>query len=301
VSGLVLLAIAGVSLSVGADLFTEHASDLARHWHVHPLAIGLLLAGAEPEELVTALTAAHRHHDALAVGDVIGANVTMLTLVVGIAASIGPFRIAPVRRYFGAALACSALAAAFVSDGTVSRLESAVLLVAYAMFVWFVLAREHAPEDTRPASGASVSRAALALVGLGFVITGGWLAVTGAEQVVDRFDLGESAVGLTFVALATSGELFALLWASRRRGVSEFALAAIAGSVAANATASLGVTGMIFAPLATGGVRASALLVCVACAFLAAVRLRSPLGVRSAGVLLVGTYGAYVILAVQRP
>ena len=44
------------------------------------MAIGLVLAGAEPEEMVTAIFASGRHLPGIAAGDAIG-NVTMLTVV----------------------------------------------------------------------------------------------------------------------------------------------------------------------------------------------------------------------------
>jgi Ca2+/Na+ antiporter len=64
--------------------------SLVRWWWtlsaVTGLAVGLLLAGAEPEELITAVIAAARGQGGIAAGDAIGANITMLTLVVGLAA-----------------------------------------------------------------------------------------------------------------------------------------------------------------------------------------------------------------------
>lgn len=50
---------------------------------VSALAIRLVLAGAEPEELVTAMFASAGHHPGIAAGDAIGANITMLNLVLG--------------------------------------------------------------------------------------------------------------------------------------------------------------------------------------------------------------------------
>jgi len=81
--------------------------------------------------------------------------------------------------------------------------------------------------------------------------------VGGAERVVAALSLADSAVGLTLLALATTAELFALAWAAMRRGVSEIAVAGVVGSVAYNATASLGVA--LVRPLATSGILAPAI------------------------------------------
>ena len=85
-TGFLLLAGAAVLLVAGAELFTEHASAAGRRLGVSLLVIGLVLAGAEPEELFTAILAAVRERPAIAAGDAIGANITMLTLVLGLGA-----------------------------------------------------------------------------------------------------------------------------------------------------------------------------------------------------------------------
>jgi cation:H+ antiporter len=299
VAGLGLLLLATVLLSVGADLFTAHATELAHRWRVHPIAIGLLLAGAELEELVTAINAVHRHHPQLAAGDIIGANVTMLTLIVGVAALFGSLKLVAIRPYMGAALATSVAAAVAVFDGRVSTAEGVLLFGAFVVFVALVLRHEHTNEAEHDGVRARHLGGLVALAGLGTVVAGGWLAVTGAERVVEAFDIREGAVGLTLLALATSGELFALLWASRRHGLSELALAAIAGSITANATATLGITAIVASPLRTGPVRASALLGCVAGALLLLLPLTSPARTRVAGVLFVGMYVCYVLFALR--
>jgi cation:H+ antiporter len=298
-TGLGLLALAGVLLSLGADLFTDHATDFAHRWHVHPVAIGVLLAGAEPEELVTAIAATRHHHPAIAAGDIIGANVTMLTLVVGIASVLGVLRLSGVRVYFAVATAASLVAAICVSDGSVSATEGVILSSGYVALVVFVLRRDRAPADADADPRSDAGGGLLALFGLVLVVAGGALAVRGAEGVTERFDLGDTAVGLTLVALATSGELFALLWASRRHGMSELAVAAIAGSVAANATATLGVTALVANPLRTGDVRPSAALAAATAGVLlvAASSHRWPL--RLGGVVLVGVYVCYVVAALR--
>jgi sodium/calcium exchanger protein len=90
VLGLVLLALSAALLTFGAELFAEHAGAAGRRVGVTALAVGLLVAGAEPEEMITAAIASARHHPGIALGDALGANVTMLTLVLGsIAVSVG--------------------------------------------------------------------------------------------------------------------------------------------------------------------------------------------------------------------
>lgn len=69
----------------------------------------------------------------------------------------------------------------------------------------------------------------LALTGVTAMGVAGWLAVAGAERVMDLTGVGGSVVGLTAVALATTAEFVALIPAAVRRGIPESAAAGSSG------------------------------------------------------------------------
>jgi cation:H+ antiporter len=123
------------------------------------------------------------------------------------------------------------------------------------------------------------------------MVVGGFLAVRGAERLVEAFGVGESVIGLTVLALATSAEMVALVWAARRRGLTEVVVAGTVGAVAYNATVTLGLAGLVD-PLVLG--RHNVILtVAGATALLPLVLLlgiRSGYLPRTVGVLLVVTY-----------
>ena len=94
-----LLVIGTLLLVVGADRFLDGAGDLARALGVSALVLGVLLTGLEPEEMLTAAIASARGAPTLAVGNVIGTNVTIITVALGLSALIFPTVIDPsVRR-----------------------------------------------------------------------------------------------------------------------------------------------------------------------------------------------------------
>jgi hypothetical protein len=74
----------------GADTFAEHLSVAATRLGVSAFALAILLAGAEPEELATAVTASLRKAPAIALGDVIGANIAVCLVAIGVGAVIAP-------------------------------------------------------------------------------------------------------------------------------------------------------------------------------------------------------------------
>jgi cation:H+ antiporter len=268
--GVLLVAAAAGLLWFGAELFVEHAAAAGRRLTLTGLAVGLLLAGAEPEELITALIAALRDRGGIAAGDAIGANITMLTLVMGLAALMGPLPVGGrVRSYLVGASALGG-SAAVVLPGGVGRGEGVVLVSMYVVAVSAVWIRERKP----PAIGELAELEAmevgdagleevedwrgllLVISGIGIMATGGWVAVIGAERLVDALGVADSVVGLSVVALATTAELFALAVSAHRHRISELAVAGVVGSAGYNATVTLGGAALA-RPLSTAGVTAA--------------------------------------------
>lgn len=257
-----LLVLGAVLLTGGAEAFAEHVHAAASRLGVSVLALGLLLAGAEPEEAVTAMLASGQGHPALAAGDAVGANLVILTLALGLA---GLLTRLPVDRrvveYAVAASAAGALAVLFLWNGVMSRLEGGVLVLGYVAGVGWVWRRERRPPmigeladppDPRPGEYDAPSRSLLlVLLGLLGMVAGGFLAVRGAEGLVDVFEVTESVIGLTVLGLATSAEMVALVWAAHRRGITGVVVAGLVGAVAYNATVSIGL-GALVSPLAIG-------------------------------------------------
>jgi cation:H+ antiporter len=310
--GLLLLAVAAGLLLAGAELFAEHAASAGRALGVTGLAVGVLLAGAEPEEMLTAITAAARGHPGIAVGDAIGANITMLTLALGLAALIRPVPVGGrVRTYAFAAAATGGLAALALANGRLSRPEGLGLITVYVALVAAVWRHEKQPpvigelaetleEDDEPNAGTEPTALGLALVlaGIAVMAVGGVFAVQGAERIVDALDVTDTAVGLTLVALATTAELLALAWAAARRDISELAVAAIVGSAAYNATATLGAAALVH-PADDINVR----LATVAAAVLPFVTLalggrQGHVG-RAGGVVLLAVYAGFVVTVLR--
>jgi cation:H+ antiporter len=316
VTGLALLVLSAGLLTAGAELFAEHAAQAGRRVGVTALAVGLVVAGAEPEELITAVFASARHRGGIAVGDAIGANVTMLTLVLGLVAVLVGLPVGRrVRGYALAAGATGVLAAGLLSGGELTRGGGIVLVVVYVVLVVIVWRVERRPPaigevteafgegDPKPGSAAGESTTergawvavVLVLVGVALMAAGGRIAVAGAERTVDSLGLADSAVGLTFVALATTAELLALAWSAVRRGITELAVAGVIGSAVYNATATLGIAALIH-PLSNGGVVGASWLAAGLPLFIVALGARRGELGRLAGLALLATYGVYLAL-----
>jgi len=296
---LLLIAAGAVLLTVGAEAFAEHVTGAADRLGVSVLALGVLLAGAEPEEAVTAMLAASQGHPALAAGDAIGANLVILTLTLGLAALLTRL---PVSRaaleYAVAAAVLGAVAWLFLRTGVLGRIEGLVLVLLYAGGVAWVWRRESRPpligELSEGRTGWAVPLLLLGLLGM---VLGGALAVRGAEGLVDVWRVGESAIGLTVLSLATSAEMVALVWAGRRRGLTSLVVAGAVGAVAYNATVTLGLAALV-SPLALGrhNVIATVAVLTSVLPLVLLLGARSGFLPRWVGALLVGGYAVTVAL-----
>jgi cation:H+ antiporter len=254
---IVLLVLGAALLTAGAEGFAENVSGASARLGVSVLALALLLAGAEPEEAVTAMLAAGQGHPALAAGDAVGANLVILTLTLGLAGLVT--RLPVTRRsleYGVAAAVLGAVAWLLLLNGVLGRAEGFLLVLLYVGGVVWVWRRERRPpvigemaelDDLDRAGSEEGTGRALLLVLLGLLgmVAGGALAVRGAEGLVGVLGFGESVIGLTVLALATSAEMVALVWAARRRGLTDVVVAGTVGAVAYNAGVSLGLAALV--------------------------------------------------------
>jgi cation:H+ antiporter len=261
-----LLALGALLLVRGADWFMDGVGDLANALGVSALVLGVFLAGLEPEEMLTAAIASARGAPELAVGTVIGTNVTISTLALGLSALILPLAISrAVRPQALIAALASIPPIALLVSGSVSRLAGALMLalfVAYTALLFRVdrqaLARQaelgggddHDADNSDDASqhGEARSRAwdawgrsALVTVGgLAAMGIGGPAIVEGALRLAYVGGLGEGTVGATIVSLGTGAEMIALGVSAARRRQADVLVGGIIGSMAYNLLVTLG-------------------------------------------------------------
>jgi len=154
-----------VLLVFGADWFVAAASAMALAFGVSELVVSLTVVavGTSLPELITAIVAALRGHNNIAVGNVVGSNIMNLLLILGVSSlsATGGLEVAqPVIEFdlpfcIAAAVACMPI---FWIGHGMERSEGALFLLAYTVYlVELVLAAAGLP-------GASLARDALYLV-----------------------------------------------------------------------------------------------------------------------------------------
>ena len=260
----VLLLVVSVAIIVwGAETFAEHLGAAAVRLRVSMFALSLLLAGAEPEELATAVAASLGNVPGIAFGDVIGANVAICLVALGVGALVAPLPFGrQVMRYALLSVPLGVIATGMIWDGYVSRVEGMILVALYILYVaaiWIVERRppalgeteelEEAFEEFKVEESKGVRRRVgreLLLVLAGVVaMAGGATLLVQAVRLLSNVEEVQTDLGLTLVGFATAFELVVLAWSSARRGVSEAVVAGVIGSFAYNVTMTLGAAAVI--------------------------------------------------------
>lgn len=302
---LVLLAAVG-AIVWGAEVFAEHLAGAAERLGVSSFALALLLAGAEPEELATAVAAALRGSPGVALGDVIGANVTICIVALGVGAVIRPLPFRDAFRYAVFGLPLGVLGAFFAWDGVVGRREGVILVLLYIAYVgaiWYLEKRPPAFGEV----GEIAQRREPAGYDLLFILGGIVSMALGATVLVEavrRITMIESTqtkLGLTVVGFATGFELVVLAWSASRHGASEAVVAGVVGSFSYNVTMTLGAAA-IARPLTlydTRSLHLPLVLMIIAFSIVIVLASRRRELSRFAGVMLLLGYPAFVFLVLR--
>jgi len=301
-------------LLLGADWFLDGAGDLARALRVSALVLGVVLAGLEPEEMLTAAIASARGAPTLAVGNVIGTNVTIVTVALGLSALIFPLVIdRSVRRQALIATLVSIIPIVLLFRGEVTQLEGVLLLVVFVGYTIFLFRTDREAikrmaeveaddDDDDDEDQKSQARPhlhwkpiLLTIGGLGAMAAGGPAIVEGALRLAEIVGLSQGAVGATIVSLGTGAEMIALGVSAARKHRSDILVGGILGSFAYNLLVTLGLAAAIHSIPVDPHVTFIALPVMVIVHLILLTLIWYGKIPRVMGALLVGVYIAYLI------
>lgn len=274
----IVFIVIGVAIVLwGADRLTSGAVSVASQLGVSQMVIGLTVValGTSMPEFCVSFVSALRGTADMAVGNVVGSNVFNAMLIVGAAAVTAPMSVMrqTVRKDLVFALAASVAMTAFILDGVISRVDAALLLVMFVLYMWGTLrgAHEGVADNQSDASGQESSSkpermwlsCVWIVVGLVCLIFGSNLFVENASRMALALSVPEAVVGLTIVAGGTSMPELATSVVAARRGNSGIAMGNVIGSNVFNVLFVAGATGVV-SPMSVSGITAVDLGVFVA-------------------------------------
>jgi cation:H+ antiporter len=257
----IVLFLTGLPLLLGgAFILVKGASGLALKLGLSEMAVGLTVVamGTSMPELMVSLLSALKGSTDLAVGNVIGSNISNILLILGLSALISPLALEETLRWreipfvLLATLVLAALAndhlLAEAQGSSLNRGDGIALLGFFAIYMYYVfsLAKQGVVSEMEVIASPSVPRNALfVLVGVAALTLGGQWMVQGARGIALLMGLSEAFIGLTIVAVGTSLPELATSAMAAVRGNADMAVGNVVGSNVYNVLFILGITGTV--------------------------------------------------------
>lgn len=252
-----LLILAGLVLLIaGGEGLVRGAASLALRLHIPPMIVGLTVVsfGTSAPELMVSLQAALKGHPDMAVGNVVGSNLSNIGLILGLTALF--FRIEvdrkDFRRDFLFLLLFTGLYYGLLLDGETNFFDGLLLLLVLGAYLFLLLrsvrihrvkAREEEVEVQVPDPlWRSLLFIILGLIGLKY---GADLLVNGSVTLAEIWGVSERVISLSIVSVGTSLPELAASIISAFRGQKEMALGNVIGSNIFNIGSVIGICSLI--------------------------------------------------------
>ena len=207
----VIIAISAALLFFGAEWLVRGGSALAQQFGIKPMVVGLTVVAfgtSMPEFVVSLIANVWQDSSTIAIGNIIGSNVTNIGLILGISGLIFPISMHFKQTYKGLVFlfAISILLYALSLDGRINRFEGLLMvsiLIAYILYL-FRHPDDAAIEEIDAPRDSLGRNVLLVLAGSIALSLGAWLFVKSAVWIADEFNISKMVIGLTVVAVGTS-------------------------------------------------------------------------------------------------
>lgn len=273
----ILFLILGLALVLaGANYLTDGATAIAKRFKLSDLIIGMTVVafGSSTPDLVVSLTSTLQDKGAMAVANIVGANIFDILLVIGLCAIVHPVVIgrATLQKVFPmvilSSLVLSLMACDSLIDGLstnfIDRSDGLILLCFFAINCVVTYMVSKSPDTLASSAGNNeVSKKPLKMWlatvmvtgGLGALVVGGKWFVSSASGIAEKAGMSESLVGLTIVAIGSSLPDLSTSLIAAIKGHSGIAVGNIVGSCVLNVFFIIGLCATI-KPLELGSVNA---------------------------------------------
>ncbi|MDF1573878.1 MAG: calcium/sodium antiporter [Bacteroidales bacterium] len=250
-----LFLFAGLALLfVSGKFLVDSSVAISRRLKIPKMIIGLTVVafGTSAPELLVSLQAAFSGYPEIAMGNVVGSNISNILLVLAITALIFPIPVpaSSVKRDWPMMMAVSLLLFAFSQDRWITRPEGGVLVgllagyIAYSVISARGLNATEAPSERKGAMKwwVAVIMFLVSCVGLAF---GADLLVDNVALIAEELGISKRVVSVTMVAVGTSIPELATSVIAALKKETEISVGNIIGSNIMNILSVLGLTSLI--------------------------------------------------------
>lgn len=258
---LLQFALALALLLAAARFFTSAAQRIGLAFGMSPFVVGVFIIaiGTSLPELVASLLSVREGASEIVPGNVLGANAANLLLNMGLVSALAAggrimlgeeYLFIDLHFLMGAMLAV----ATTMADGRIVAVEGALLLLAYALYMTYLVVEGRTPsaEAEHADAMSPVSRRTSSLArDAGILIVGGVLIYVGGDMTVSALQRVSLALGIsaavasvTILSIGTSLPELVVSVSAARAGQASMAVGNVLGSCVFNALAVAGAAGL---------------------------------------------------------
>lgn len=215
----ILFVLGFVILISGANLLVEGSASIAKKLSIPSIVIGLTVVSfgtSAPEFIVNIFSTVQGNTD-IAIGNILGSNIVNILLILGVSSVIYPLATKEntVWKEIPLSLLAAILLGVMVNDklidgGTFSgltRIDGVVFLAFFIIFLYYTFGISKVSGENTDLEIKEMThmKSSLYVAGglLGLVFGGKWI-VDGAIKIAEGFNVSQSLIGLTVVAIGTS-------------------------------------------------------------------------------------------------
>jgi cation:H+ antiporter len=311
----VLFVVGFLLLIKGAGLLVDGSASIAKKLKIPGIVIGLTIVafGTSTPEFIVNIFASIRGNSEIAIGNILGSNIANILLILGISAIIYPITakrntiLKEIPLSLLAAVVLGLMANDMLIDGAgfsgITRIDGFILLSFFVIFLYYTFGIMKSDKDV---AGEEVEvfshpKSALFIVtGLAGLVIGGKWIVDGAVAIAESFDISQSLIGLTIIAIGTSLPELATSAIAAYKKQSDIAIGNVVGSNIFNIFWILGASAIIRPlPFSTGSNGDIAMTIFASVVLLLILFTGKKRDIRRwQGVLMVAIYVSYLVFLV---
>ena len=206
---LILLITSLAILVWGADKFVDNSSLIAKKFGLSELTIGLTIIalGTSAPEIFVGISSVFNGTEALAMGTVIGSNISNIALIFGVSCIGVSMRPAKTNLVQFIPFVVAAIILGYVLlDLKISVIEGWILLIIFVLFIFitYKFRGSEAEDEIAESTTGTITILLYLTVGLLALIGGSNFAVIHAEKIANILNVPQLIIGLTIIALGTS-------------------------------------------------------------------------------------------------
>ncbi|MCP3965927.1 MAG: calcium/sodium antiporter [Lentisphaerae bacterium] len=256
----ILLFVVGLALLIkGCDFFIDAAAQIAREFKIPEIVIGLTLVsiGTSLPEFATDIYASVQGQGNIVIGDLVGSNITNISLVLGVGIMLTGGMSIPkhlIKRdalfMLGSFFLVGGIA--FIANGELPRWSGVILLILMTGYFIYLFKNRNAlaeleeGEEHEEAAFKSIKVAWIfLLIGLVMIFIGAKALVDNVIYVANRLHLNKALIAATVVAFGTSVPELAVTIGSVIKNKKSIALGNIIGSCIFNLVFIMGLCAII--------------------------------------------------------